>query len=103
MGQNVAVIFGIQLPLTCKPWVTFSNPYNKVRGTYIYKEVFARLLFIASVCILHEHVYVSISILILCIWEYNTIALLQNGQTTTKEYLAYGTKQSDGETLVLDL
>ena len=43
-GQNVPVMFGLQLPLTRKPWITFSNPCNKVRGTYIYKEVFAHPL-----------------------------------------------------------
>ena len=35
-------LFGLQLPLTCKPWITFSNPYNKMRGTYFVKEVFLR-------------------------------------------------------------
>ena len=65
----------------------FRTLTNKVRGKYIYKEVFLRslslrlrlslrLLFIASVCIqhiyvciLHEHVYVYISIFIM--WVYN--------------------------------
>ena len=37
--------------------LSFRTFTNKVRGTYIYKEVFTCLLFIASVCILHEHVY----------------------------------------------
>ena len=32
--QNIAVMFGLQLPLTRKPCITFSNPYNKVKGTY---------------------------------------------------------------------
>ena len=50
-------LFGLQLPLTVKRHTTVSNPCNKVRGKYFYKEVFLRLLFIASVCILHEHVY----------------------------------------------
>ena len=35
-------LFGLQHPLTRKPLITFSNPYNKVRSTYIYKEVFLR-------------------------------------------------------------
>ena len=56
-GQNISVLFGLQLPVICKPWIPFLNPYNKVRGTYFSKEVFLRLLFIASVCIQHEHVY----------------------------------------------
>ena len=33
-------MFGLQHPLTCKPWTTLSNPCNKVRGKYICKEVF---------------------------------------------------------------
>ena len=43
-GQNVAVMFGLQLPLTRKPWITFSNPYNKVRGTYFKRGLPASLL-----------------------------------------------------------
>ena len=35
-------MFRLQLPLTVEPHTTLSNPYNKVRGTYIYKEVFLR-------------------------------------------------------------
>ena len=38
-SQNISVLFGLQLPLTRKPWVTLFEPCNKVRGTYIYKEV----------------------------------------------------------------
>ena len=38
-------LFGLQLPLTRKPWITFSNPYNKVRGTYFSKEVFLCLYY----------------------------------------------------------
>ena len=43
-GQYIAVLFGLQLPLTIKPGITSSNPYNKVRGTYFSKEIFARPL-----------------------------------------------------------
>ena len=50
-------LFGLQLPLTRKPWITFWNPYNKVRGTYIYKEVFERLFIIV--------------LLWCCRWQYN--------------------------------
>ena len=67
-------MFDLQLPLTRKLWTTLSNPCNKVRGKYFYKEVFlrrlllrlslslrlyhcVRLLFIASVCIQHIYVY----------------------------------------------
>ena len=35
-------MFGLQLPLTRKPWITFSNLCNKVRRTYFVKEVFLR-------------------------------------------------------------
>ena len=35
-------MFGLQHPLTCKPWTTLSNPCNKVRGEYLSKEVFLR-------------------------------------------------------------
>ena len=28
-------MFGLQLPLTCNPWTTLSNPCNKVRGKWI--------------------------------------------------------------------
>ena len=37
--------FGLQHPLTCKPWTTLSNPCNKVRGEYFSKEVFLRLYY----------------------------------------------------------
>ena len=58
-GQYIAVMFGLQLPLTIKPWITFSNPYSKVRGTHFVKEVFARPL---SLCrwdsfSMYMHVY----------------------------------------------
>ena len=48
-GQNMKFMFGLQHPLTCKPWTTLSNPCNKVRGKYICKEVFLRLS--ACVCL----------------------------------------------------
>ena len=38
-------MFGLQHPLTCKPWTTLSNPCNKVWGKYVVKEVFLRPLF----------------------------------------------------------
>ena len=59
-------MFGLQHPLTCKPWTTLSNPCNKVRGKNIVKEVFMRPSFLrlpSFVCLnhgvvvmLHEHV-----------------------------------------------
>ena len=39
-GQNMKFMFGLQHPLTCKPWTTLSNPCNKLRGKYNCKEVF---------------------------------------------------------------
>ena len=89
LGSKYSVMFGLQLPLTCKPWTTLSNLANKVRGKYFYKEVFlrlyqcVRLLFIASVlpacvfivasvCI--QYIYMHISAWT-CIWEYNSYPL----------------------------
>ena len=72
-GQNIAVMFGLQLPLIVEPHTTLSNLANKLRGIYFVKQVFARLLFIASVCIQHIYVYVYISIFIM--WVYDTICL----------------------------
>ena len=37
-GQNIAVMFDLQLPLTCNPWTTLSNPCNKVRGKILLKK-----------------------------------------------------------------
>ena len=31
-------MFGLQLPLTCNPWTTLSNRYNKVRGKILLKK-----------------------------------------------------------------
>ena len=31
-------MFGLQHPLTCKPWTTLLNPCNKVRGKYMLKK-----------------------------------------------------------------
>ena len=67
-GHNSGVkilqfMFSLQLPLTCKPWTTLSNPCNKVRGIYFYKEVF-----------LHASVVHCVGMYpaCICIWEYNT-------------------------------
>ena len=44
MGVRILqFLFGLQLLLTRKPWITFSNPCNIVRVIYIYKEIFLRL------------------------------------------------------------
>ena len=42
-GQNIAVMFDLQLPLTVEPHTTLSIPANKLRGIYFSKEVFPRL------------------------------------------------------------
>ena len=62
-------LFGLQLPLKRKPWVTFSNPCNKVRGKYFVKEVFLCLFIIVS--------------LWCCRWRYNTVwrQILKNPKT----------------------
>ena len=55
-------MFGLQHPLTCKPWTTLSNPCNKVRGKYNCKEVFMRLpscILIVTVCVVYSCV---------CLW-----------------------------------
>ena len=49
-GQNISVMFGLQFPLTRKPWTTLSNPGNKVRGKYFYKEVFLHLSLSLRLC-----------------------------------------------------
>ena len=55
MGDKILqFLFGLQLPLTRKPWITFSNPCNKVRGTYFVKEVFLRLSLLLC-CYDYEH------------------------------------------------
>ena len=53
-GQYIAVLFGLQLPLTRKP-------YNKVRGIFFFKEVFARRyncvkMYSACICI-YKHIH----------------------------------------------
>ena len=70
-GKNIAVMFDLQLPLTCSPWTTLSNPCNNVRGKILLKKsscvflpasylacVFVTAsVIIASVCIQHIYVY----------------------------------------------
>ena len=55
------LLFGLQLPLIRKPWITFSNPCNKVRGTYIFLK--------KSSC-----VFIIVS-LWCCRWQYNNLSL----------------------------
>ena len=52
-GQYIAVLFGLQLPLT-------RNLSIKVRGIF-FKEVFARLLLLSH-CVVHESVYTCIAV-----------------------------------------
>ena len=48
-------MFGLQHPLTCKPWTTLSNPCNKARGKYICKEVYLLHSFLClHSCVLHS-------------------------------------------------
>ena len=59
-------MFGLQHPLTCKPWTTLSNPCNKVGEVNIFLKSFLRLpscvvyscicLWYCVVVMLHEHV-----------------------------------------------
>ena len=56
-------MFGLQHPLTCKPWTNFSNPCNKVRGKYVVKEVFLRF----PSCVVCSCIYLyHASVLLLC-------------------------------------
>ena len=67
-------MFGLQHPLTCKPWTTLSNPCNKVRGKYVVKEFFLRLsacvclIMVSLWCCMNMYMYISIFIM----WVYNT-------------------------------
>ena len=61
-------MFGLQHPLTCKPWITLSNPFNKVRGEYFSKEGFLRLYHASFI---HASVFIMVS-LWCCRWLYNT-------------------------------
>ena len=38
-GQYIAVLFGLQLPLTVKPWETFFEPLQIMWEVYLFKEV----------------------------------------------------------------
>ena len=58
-GQDIAVLFGLQLPLTHKPWVTLFEPLQIKREVYFDKEVFTHLFIIVS--------------LWYCRWQYNTL------------------------------
>ena len=63
-------MFGLQLPLTCNPWTTLSNPCNNVKGKILLKKsscafllasLSLRLFNYCVVVMLHEHVYENIT------------------------------------------
>ena len=69
-------MFGLQHPLTCKPWTTLSNPCNKVRAKYFSKEVFLRL---PSCVFIMRRLFMRLSLILCrcdaewwCRWLYNT-------------------------------
>ena len=71
-GQNIAVLFGLQLPLTHKR-------YNKMRGIYFVKEVFARL---SSLLCCYDYEYTSltdkkINVSNNCIGEYENMCEIE--------------------------
>ena len=73
-------MFGLQHPLTCKPWTTLSNPCNKVRGKYNCKEVYLLRSFlhlcqcvfivVSLWCCMNMYMYISAWIRR---WLYNNI------------------------------
>ena len=67
-------MFDLQLPLTCKPWTTLSNPCNKVRGKYFVKEVFLRRLLLRLLSLRRyvSSIYMYISAWI-SRWQYNNL------------------------------
>ena len=69
-------MFGLQHPLTCKPWTTLFNPCNKVRGNYVVKEVLRPSL---SCVFLPALSFMHLSLILCrcdaawtCKWLYNT-------------------------------
>ena len=72
-------MFGLQHPLTCKPSTTLSNTCNKVRGKYIWKEVFLRLYPASFLPVSSSCVFLRASLLLSCYDtanEYTTIAVI---------------------------
>ena len=83
-GHNSGVkilqfIFDLQLPLTCNPWTTLSNSYNKVSGIYFCKEVFLRLP--SCVC------YHCVGMYPVYIYMYTTYVLLHVSSKITLEFM----------------
>ena len=81
MVKILQFIFDLQLPITCNPWTTLSNPCNKVRGKILLKKsscVFlpaslslSCLRLINSLRQYVSSIYMYISAWT-CIWECNT-------------------------------
>ena len=61
-------LFGLQLPLTRKPWITFLNPYSKVRGTNLFLK--------KSSCVY----------LLLCCYDYENTTRVELRVMATKGY-----------------
>ena len=94
-GQNMKFMFGLQHPLTCKPWTTLSKPCNKVRGKYICKVVFLCLpscVFILRRLFLRLSFCVRLSLLLLSRYdtanEYTTEWLYSSVKEPTFDMLS---------------
>ena len=66
-------MFGLQHPLTCKPWTTLSNPLNNVRGKYNCKEVF---LCLPSCVFIMRHLFLRLSACF-CLYYYWVVMIWQ--------------------------
>ena len=56
-GQYVAVLFGLQLPLTVKPWVSLFEPFRIKWEVYFSKRRQCRLSSSLCRCVLRESAY----------------------------------------------
>ena len=69
-------MFGLQLPLTCKPCTTLSNPCNKVRGKYFIKKSSCVCLYPPSLSLRASVIHcVSMYPAWTCRWAYNNLAM----------------------------
>ena len=71
-GQNISVLFGLQLPLTVEPHTTLSNLINKVRGTYILLKKSSCVCYSLRRYVSSIYMYISAWI---SIWQYNITPL----------------------------
>ena len=69
-------MFDLQLPLTCNPWTTLSNPCNKVRGKILLKKFSCIFVLLASLSLcrcelfyIYMCMYVDVN---LHMWLYNS-------------------------------